>query len=83
MGAGVIFGETMLALFLTGETVALDLAGSASIAGGVLLAGRGKGLCEFVDLVLNELGGEDETWAMCERRRLEGGRWRTWLGEGV
>ena len=38
----------------------------ASIAGGVLLAGRGKGLCELVNLVLYELGGEDETWAMGE-----------------
>lgn len=37
-----------------------------SIAGGVLLAGRGKGLCELVNLVLYELGGEDETWAMGE-----------------
>jgi len=64
MGAGVIFGETMLALFLAGDAVALDLAGSASITGCVLLARRGESLCELVDLVLYELGGEDETWQL-------------------
>lgn len=35
--------------------------GPAGITCGVLLAGRGEGLCELVDLVLDELCGEDET----------------------
>lgn len=56
--------------------------GPAGIAGGVLLAGRGEGLCELVDLVLDELGGEDETWGRVSRAGI-GGRGRTWLGEGV
>jgi hypothetical protein len=70
----------MLALVLAGGAVALDLAGSARIAGGVLLAGRGEGLCELVDLVLDELGGEDETCGGVSSAGI-GGRGRTWLGE--
>lgn len=47
--------------------------GPAGIACGVLLARRGKGLCELVDLCLYELGGEHKTWRRCERDEGERG----------
>lgn len=56
----------------------------AGIAGGVLFAGRGEGLCKLMDLVLDELSREDETYGGSERGWMgwAGGK-QTWLGEGV
>lgn len=75
---GMNGGQAGTHLFLTGDAIALDLAGSergerlreegegrvlpAGVAGGVLFARRGEGLCKLVYLVLHELSGEDETW---------------------
>lgn len=58
--------------------------GPARIASGVLLAGRGESLCEFMDLVLYKLSGEDETYGRnewCWKGEALGKQ--TWLGEGV
>lgn len=58
--------------------------GPAGIAGGVLFAGRGEGLCELMDLVLDKLSGEDETYGRRKWRWMDGARGKqTWLGEGV
>jgi hypothetical protein len=54
--------------------------GPAGVASCILLPGRRKGLCEFVDLVLEGLVGEGEAWTVFGRRGRRG-RWgrRTWL----